>query len=141
MSRQGCLHDAEKAQTREIVSPGSGGRGWSAVSRLPVRPVGPAGGSLPDREVFSLLAARWSCLGGVAGFRGAAGAAASSAGAAVMGLDAAVIGLDSYTGDAHRPKASERLQIDMELRLMQLLHDCQGEVLETAACNMRLLCA
>lgn len=73
---------------------------------------------MPDREVFSLLAARWSCLGGVVGFNGAAGAVAFSAGAAVVGLDAAVIGLDSYTGDAHRPKASERLQMDMELKIM-----------------------
>lgn len=87
-------------------------------------PAGPAGGSLPDREVFSLLAARWSCLGGVVGFRGAAGAVDSSVGAAVVGLDAAVIGLDSYTGDAHRPKASEKLKIAVELRTMQLRHEC-----------------
>ena len=78
-------------------------------------PPGPAGGSLPDKDVFRLLAARWSCLGGVVGFRGAAGAAGSSAGTAVVGLDAAVIGRESYTGDVHQPNASERLFIDVWL--------------------------
>ena len=103
------LCNLECAMENRFGVPGSGGRGWSAVRRLLMRPAGPAGGSLPDREVLSLPAARWSCRGGVAGFRGVA-AGADSAGAAVVGLDVAVIGRTSYTGDAHRPTGSDGTQ-------------------------------